>query len=213
MSARAWTEWRAPVGLILLGLVPIAAGGARLGQLAIGAIVTAENARFFRSPVPIVLHVVAASAFVLLGALQFAPSLRRRPWHRISGRIALPAGIVAALSGLWMALFYDLPASDDALLRAFRVVAGVAMVASLVLGLVAALRRDFDAHRVWVMRGYALGIGAGTQLLTNVPWMLAVGEPRGTARAVLMGAGWGINLAVAEWFGSSARGSVRSSST
>ncbi|MGZ3475938.1 MAG: DUF2306 domain-containing protein, partial [Polyangiales bacterium] len=62
MSARAWTEWRAPVGLILLGLVPIAAGGARLGELATGAIVTAENARFFRSPVPIVLHVVAASA-------------------------------------------------------------------------------------------------------------------------------------------------------
>jgi Predicted membrane protein (DUF2306) len=201
MISRTWNEWRAPAGLILLSLVPMAAGGARLSQLATGATITADNARFFGSPLPAVLHIVGASVFCLLGALQFVPALRRRPrrWHRFSGRIVLPAGIVAALSGLWMTVFYHLPASDDALLEGFRLVVGTGMVVSLALGFAAVLRRDFVAHRAWVMRGYALGLGAGTQVLTQLPWLLLVGPPMGTARALLMGAGWGINLALAEW--------------
>ena len=202
MISRTWSEWWAPTGLILLSIVPVAAGSARLSQLATGATVTADNARFFSSPLPAVLHIIGASVFCLLGALQFAPVLRRRPrrWHRVSGRFVLPAGITAALSGLWMSVFYHLPASDDALLEAIRLVVGIAMVVSLGLGLAAVLRRDFGAHRAWVMRGYALGLGAGTQVLTHLPCLLFVGKPMGTTRALLMGAGWAINLAVAEWF-------------
>ena len=41
-------------------------------------------------------------------------------------------------------------------------------------------------------------MGAGTQVLTHLPWFLLVGRPGEFARALLMGAG-GINLAVAEW--------------
>jgi len=51
-----------------------------------------------------------------------------------------------------------------------------------------------------MMRAYALGIGAGTQVLTSAPWLLLVGKPMGTTRTLLLGAGWAINLAVAEWF-------------
>jgi len=50
-----------------------------------------------------------------------------------------------------------------------------------------------------MMRGYAIGMGAGTQALVHLPWLLIVGTPTELARALLMGAGWVINLAVAEW--------------
>jgi hypothetical protein len=50
-----------------------------------------------------------------------------------------------------------------------------------------------------MMRGYAIGLGAGTQVLTHLPWFLLVGKPGETPRAVMMGAGWVINLVVAEW--------------
>ena len=50
-----------------------------------------------------------------------------------------------------------------------------------------------------VVRAYALGAGAGTQAFINLPWMLLVGEPQGIVRVLLMTAGWGINLAIAEW--------------
>jgi uncharacterized membrane protein len=193
-------QWLVPAGLVLLCAVPIAAGTFRLSQLAMGAPVTAENARFFTSPVPVVVHIISATLFCILGAFQFVPSLRRggHGWHRVAGRLVLPFGLAAAVSGLWMAVFYALPSADDALLEAFRLIFGTAMVVSLILGMDAIRTRDFARHRAWMMRGYAIGVGAGTQLLTNLPWLVVFGKPEGLSQALLMGIAWVINLAVAE---------------
>ena len=80
-----------------------------------------------------------------------------------------------------------------------RLVVGSAMTLFIVLGLAAIRRRDIARHRAWMMRGYALGLGAGTQALTHLPWFLFPGIQGELTRALLMGAGWAINLAVAEW--------------
>ena len=45
---------------------------------------------------------------------------------------------------------------------------------------------------------YTIGLGAGTQVLTHLPWFVLFGKPTAFPRAVLMGAGWVINLGVAE---------------
>jgi hypothetical protein len=43
-------------------------------------------------------------------------------------------------------------------------------------------------------------LGAGTQVLTHVPWFLLVdAKPGEIPRGVMMGAGWIINVIVAEW--------------
>jgi hypothetical protein len=42
-------------------------------------------------------------------------------------------------------------------------------------------------------------MGAGTQVLTHLPWFLIVGKPGETSRAFLMGAAWAINVVVAEY--------------
>ena len=123
----------------------------------------------------------------------------RRGWHRIAGRILAPAGLLAALSGLWMAVFYPLPPGDGPALLVLRLVFGSAMAASIVLGVVAVVRRDFVRHSAWMTRGYAIGVAAGTQALTGLPWMLLVGPPDEPTRAVLLGAAWVINVAVAEY--------------
>src|SRR5690242_76445 len=102
-------EWLIPLLLIVLSLVPVGAGAARLTELASNAQVTAENARFFGSPLPVIIHIVSITFYSLLGALQFAPGFRRRKtkWHRWVGKwILVPCGIAAALSGLWMSQFY-----------------------------------------------------------------------------------------------------------
>jgi uncharacterized membrane protein len=195
------SEWRAASILILLSLVPAAAGTFRLAQLAVGAEITAANARFFAMPLPVVLHILSVIPFSIVGALQFVPSFRqrRRGWHRAAGRILAPLGLVAALSGLWMTHFYPWPEGDGAVLYVLRLVFGSAMVISIVLGLDAIRRRDFASHGAWMMRGYAIGMGAGTQVLTHLPWFILVGRPGESSRAILMGAGWVINLVVAEW--------------
>jgi uncharacterized membrane protein len=201
-TASRWAGWRVPALLILLSLVPAVAGTARLAELAGGAEVTAANARFFARPLPVVLHILAVVPFSILGALQFAPAFRRRRrgWHRAAGRVLAACGLVAALTGLWMAHFYPWPAGDGEALYVLRLVFGSAMAASIVLAVDAVRRRDFAAHGAWMTRGYAIGLGAGTQVLTHLPWfILADGTPGESSRAVMMGAGWVINLAVAEW--------------
>ena len=44
--------------MVSLSVVPVLAGGARLVQLASGAAVTVDNARFVAAPWPVVLHVI-----------------------------------------------------------------------------------------------------------------------------------------------------------
>jgi hypothetical protein len=193
--------WLVPAALIILSAIPVAAGAFRLTQLAGGAAITPANARFFASPLPVVLHIVSVTLFSLLGAFQFVPSLRRRRhgWHRAAGRLLIPCGLVAALSGLWMSHFYPWPDGDGVILYGLRLLFGSAMLISLLLGGAAIWRRDFVEHGAWMLRGYAIGLGAGTQVLTNLPWVLLFGAPDEFPRALLMGAGWVINLAVAEW--------------
>jgi uncharacterized membrane protein len=198
-TRRRRPEWLAPAGLILLSLVPIVAGAFRLTELTTGAVVTPENSRFFDSPVPVIVHIVASSTFLLLGALQFAPSLRRRRWHRLAGRILAPAGLASALSGMWMALAYDLPETNGPALLVLRLGFGAVMAAGIVAAFLAIRRGDVTTHSAWMTRAYAIGLGAGTQVFTFLPWALVVGTPPDpTVNAVLMGAGWVINLAVAE---------------
>ena len=50
-----------------------------------------------------------------------------------------------------------------------------------------------------MMRRYASGMGAGTQVLTYLPGFIFIGTPDESSTAVLMGAGWTIIVAVAEW--------------
>jgi uncharacterized membrane protein len=193
--------WLVPTGLLALGFVPIVAGAARLSQLSIGVPDLSDSARYFAAPVPIVLHIVSVSLFAVLGAFQFAGGLRRRRpgWHRAAGRVLVPAGLVVALTGLWMAVYYPRLAGDGDLLEAFRLVVGTAMLLSIVLGFAAIRRGDVARHRAWMTRGYAIGMGAGTQVLTNLPWVVIYGPAVGTPRALLLAAGWAINITVAEW--------------
>jgi uncharacterized membrane protein len=193
--------WLVPAGLIALSLVPAFAGAARLGQIKSGT-VTPENARFLAMPLPVVIHIIGAMTYSIVGAFQFSPGFRKhnRIWHRMAGRILLPAGLAVAMSGLWMTLSYPWPRGDGAGVFLERLVFGAAMLIALNFGTDALRRRKYAEHGDWMIRAYAIGLGAGTQVLTHLPWFLLVDlKPGETPRAVMMGLGWVINVVVAEW--------------
>jgi hypothetical protein len=73
------------------------------------------------------------------------------------------------------------------------------MIGSIVLGFAAIRRRDVRRHRAWMIRAYALGLGAGTQVLTGMAGAVLLGAPGVLSSDLLNGAAWVINLAVAEW--------------
>lgn len=190
--------WLIPAGLIALSLVPVVAGIPRLVEVAGNPAPTPDNARFLIWPPAIYLHAIGGSLFLILGALQFAPGPRGR-WHRASGRVVVAAGLVAALSGLWMTLLFPAEPANGPLIQAARLVVGPAWAVCLGLGLRSAIRRDITAHRAWMRRAYALGIGGGTTVLLIGPWVLVTGSFTPTASAVAQVAAWVINLAVAEY--------------
>ena len=196
-------EWLAPAALILLALVPSGSGVVRLlEQSSSTPTITPENQRFFADPLPIIAHSLSGILFLILGALQFAPKLRRpKPgWHKILGRILIPSGLVVAFSAMWMAHFYNLPKYDGALVYGIRMLFGAWMVLTIVLGTAAIYRRDFNNHGVWMTRAYAVGAGGSTQVFTAAPLFLFFTEYlNDLTRAISLGAGWVINFAIAEW--------------
>lgn len=190
-------SWPVPAALIALGAIAVLAGSARLVELAGGPGLLPP--RFDPSPIPLATHLVSVIAYAVVGAFQFSAALRRRRprWHRAAGRLLVLVGLVVALSALWLTLFHPRTEGGD-LLYLFRLLAGSGMAVSLVLGYTAIRQRDIARHRAWMIRAYALAMGAGTQVFT-----LGIGEAifgvSDRSIALLQGAGWAINLAVAEW--------------
>lgn len=203
MSTPSSPSWKLLTALLLLlSFVPIAAGAVRVLRVAAGGELTPDNARFIAMPAPVVLHIVGAAIFCVLGAFQFDLALRRQHprLHRIGGRLAAACGLLAALTGLWMTAGYDIPAAmQGRLLYGVRIAVGLAMTLALVLAVLAVLQRRMAEHQAWMVRAYALGQGAGTQVLILLPVTLLVGAPTFLLRDVLMALAWGLNVAVAEW--------------
>jgi uncharacterized membrane protein len=193
-------SWPVPAALIALSAIPLTAGTLRLVQLAGGPEVMPADDRFADFPAPLVVHIVGAALYALVGAFQFVPRIRRRhrTWHRRAGRVLAVAGLLVAGSALWMTLLYAQKPGTGDLLYLLRLVFGSAMAACLVLGFAAIRRRDVAAHRAWMIRAYAIGLAAGTQAFTEGfgEALLGHGELQGD---LAKAAGWAINLAVAEW--------------
>jgi uncharacterized membrane protein len=193
-------SWPVPVGLLALSIIPVMASVARVVQLSGGPALIPADTRFAEFPVPLLLHVVGAAAFLVVGAFQFVPRFRRRhlDWHRRTGRVLAAAGLVVAVSAVWMTLLYTAKPGTGELLYVLRLGFGTAMAACLVLGVSSIRRREVAAHRAWMTRAYALGLAAGTQAFTQG----AANAAFGTSTLVTdlgIGAGWVINLAAAEW--------------
>lgn len=190
-----------PTALIALGLVPSAAGVVRIAELAGNTAITQENARFFAAPFPVVLHIISAVIFSEVGALQFSRGFRERfrSWHQTAGQVLMACGLLAALSGLWMTQWYPRPPGDGRMVYIERLVFGFAMLGAMLMSVQAIRHRNFQEHGDWILRAYAIGLGAGTQVLTHLPWFLLLEQrPGEVARGVMMGAGWVINVVAAE---------------
>ncbi len=186
-------------GLLVFAAMPLTFGVLRLLQL---AGISDAMPPALVSPVPLILHIVGALLHAVLGAFQFSTSIRRRwpSWHRASGRVALLGALLVAFSALWLTALYVTPSLGGVLLAGFRVVVASGMLISIALGVRAILRRDVPHHREWMIRSYALGLGAATQMLVlMVAEIITGGPPTELNRALLMGVAWAINIACAEW--------------
>lgn len=190
-----WVPW----SLVALVAVPAAAGSLRLAELAGGPRLLPEHPAMSASPGPVVVHIISAVLYAVLGAFQFSARFRRRRpgWHRSAGRVLVALGLAVAFSALWMTLFYPGQPGTGALLVMLRLAFASGMAAALVLGVAAIRHGDVARHLAWMTRAYALALGAGTQVFTQGVGNAVFGAS-GLTTTLMLGAGWAINLTVAE---------------
>jgi uncharacterized membrane protein len=144
----------------------------------------------------LVVHVFTAAVALVLGPVQF---IRRVRIHRVLGRVYLLGGVLpAAVTAVPVAVW-----SGQTLTQVGLITAAVLWLVTAGLAYRAARRRDFAAHRAWMMRNYALTFLAVTaRILTPLLLVARVGAG-GTADVagtipVGQTIGWLVNLAVAE---------------
>ncbi|WP_433073463.1 DUF2306 domain-containing protein [Dactylosporangium sp. CA-052675] len=154
----------------------------------------------------LVVHVFTAAVALVAGPLQFMAAVRaRRRLHRAIGRVYLLAGVLpSAVTAVAVAIWSGRPVTQAGLSTA-----AVLWLVTGALAYRAARRRDFAAHRAWMLRNYALTFLAVTSRLL-VPLLLLAQIPFGGAGAGEIGErapsmipigqtlGWVVNLLAVE---------------
>ena len=190
-----------PIALLILSVVPTIAGLSRLSGLIESEPINQENARFFTSPVAVGIHIIASLIYGIFVAFQFSKGIRSqyRNWHRMAGRFLILAGFASVLTGLYLTIIFPKLDSDGPTLFYVRMIVGIGMTFCIAMAIYALQARRFNVHGEWMIRSYAIGLGAGTQVITHLPWIIGTGElPTGLQRDAAMAAGWLINYLVAE---------------
>ncbi|CUJ06490.1 DUF2306 domain-containing protein [Cognatishimia activa] len=203
MTVLRQTTWRIPILLVLLGVMPIAASIYRTVVLAttdLAAVTDADELRFFDMPVPILMHVIFGSLFLVLGALQMSPGLRRkhRILHRRIGWSAAVSAIIFSLYGVWMVFLYPSHSAASFMIDIGRVVFGIAIPTFVVLGVLAAIRKNIPVHRAWMIRGYSLAAASGIQsyLIAVATGLMGRFDPQIADAMMILG--WMIGIIAAE---------------
>ena len=129
-------------------------------------------------------HVLIAAVVTFGGLMQLVPAIRRRAptLHRWSGRVFLGLAVFMALSGIWLSLARGTYLS---------VVSAVAILLDAVLILVfaalawrAALKRRFEAHRVWALRAFMVVSGVWFLRVGLMGWVVLNRGPVGMTRTM-----------------------------
>ncbi len=199
MERRSVTKIAVPALLLFLGSIPIIMAGVRAVQIPMGT--TPDDVTYLLTqPMPYWLHAVSGAAFGILGPLQFGRSIAGRfgKVHKLMGRVFVGAGVVLGLSGLRLILAF--PGSSTPLLDIARLLGGIGLLIALALSIRAIQDRNVPAHRAWMIRAYAVGMGQSLIAFILFPIYLITGEPpMGLMSDLTLVGSWVISIGAGEW--------------
>jgi uncharacterized membrane protein len=188
-----------PVAFALVCVLSIAVAGYALFAYSVrplGASVHPDmRAEFNARPLAVYTHIFASAVALLLGPWQFLASARAA-WprlHRVLGRLYLVGVAVGGAAGLVIAFF----AFGGAVSTAGFGLLAVLWLLTGVRAFQTARRRDFAAHRRWMVRNFALTLAAVT-IRIGLGVGFASGLPFEVFYPALTWLCWVPNLAIAE---------------
>jgi hypothetical protein len=149
----------------------------------------------------LVVHAGAAGVALLIGPLQFLEFIRKRARsvHRWTGRVYLLACLVGGVSGGLLAPF---TAAGPIAAFGFLLLALIWLWVNALGWRAAATKRDYDDHKNWMIRSFALTLAAVT-LRLYLPVAMIAGFDFVSAYQWIAWLAWVPNLAIAEmWIAS-----------
>jgi hypothetical protein len=160
-------------------------------------------------PVSELLHRVGGSLLIVAGLAQFSPTLRRRhpALHRWTGRVYVPLALLAAVTAIVLGVSLPYGGVGETIPA---VLFGVALIVVTLLGLARARARQFERHREWMVRSFALCLGPASIRLLAPIFVYGLGMPERLAMVPSFWAGFVVNLALAEvWISARRRRNIR----
>ena len=117
--------------------------------------------------------------------------------HRVMGRVFVAAGAMISLSAL--TLLWHFPDTYSAAMNSGRLLFGIALGGALALAMQAIRQRDFNRHRNWMIRAYAIGMGATAVTTVFFPIYVITGEPpTGLVADIIFLGSWAACVVLAE---------------
>ena len=134
----------------------------------------ADDVRFARHASLTFVHVISAFFFAVLGPWQFVPRIRSKMlwFHRWSGRVFVISATVAGVSGLLLGFTTAMELGGVSEAAPIFVFAPI-LLFSLGKAMFHILRREVAQHREWMLRVFAIGLGAGTDRIVALPFLLS----------------------------------------
>ena len=188
-----------PALLFALSGLTIAFAAVEAVQIPLGSL-PEDSMRLAAAPYSLFAHTVAGATFGLIGPLQFGRVLARRfgQLHRIMGRIFVGAGAFLSLSSL--SLFWQFPDGATVFVSSARLVFGIALGVALIKAMAAIRARDIPRHRDWMIRAYAVGMGAAMVSIVFIPIYVITGTPpMGIKSDIAFVGSWLAFIGFAEW--------------
>ncbi len=189
------SNWFSKPGVLLVTLyfgtfLGTILGAVQVVQIPLGAL-PEDSQRLGAAPIWHFIHVLGGSAFGILGPIQFSRALKPKYglMHRFLGRMFVAAGAMLSLSSL--GLLWHFPDAYSPAVNAGRLLFGIALGVALVFAMYAICKQEFFRHRNWMVRAYAIGIGATVVSMVFFPIYILTGEPpKGLAADILFLGSW-----------------------
>ncbi|REL30850.1 DUF2306 domain-containing protein [Thalassotalea euphylliae] len=170
-------NWPVVSTLALLTAIPAIPAIFILLIVAIGAgnhqeLAAMINSAYFDAPAAVYVHGGSGILFFLTMPWQFSPRLRHQyaGWHKIAGRIAVIAGCVMALSGIWM--HKQLTPDEQGARYLILVVMSAAICLCFLMAVWHIVNRNIARHQRWMALAVAITLAAVTPLFTGLLVML-----------------------------------------
>lgn len=154
---------------------------------------------FTAHPLLTVLHIVPSGLFLILASFQFSSRIRKNylRFHRWSGRVLVAAGVIAAMSAIFLEIVF--PYGGPIAASAVFLFSSI-FLAAILRAFIAIRHRDAALHREWMIRAFSIAIGVSTiRIAGSVIYAITKGHLQDLVGPSFW-IGWAITFAAAEFW-------------